>query len=139
MPSHGDYNVIWGAKATFTAAEKLAFLTEADIEIVEWGFVISTAGVWTTLPMQATLEVEDADGGNAVLHPESISKGGSPAVGERIYARPATPIQVGPGKQVSVSCSQVGTTTAGAGAPFVVYRRKSFHPDRQAGDTNATT
>jgi hypothetical protein len=139
MPSHGDFNVAWGATTTFTAANKMTMLSESDIEIVEWGFLITTAGAWNGTACLATLEVADADGGNPVLHSESFfHNAASVPVGSRLYVRPATPIQVGPGKRVDIDCSQVGAATAGAGAPFIVYRRKSFHADRQTGDTNVT-
>lgn len=148
MPSHGDFDVIFGATSTYTVADKLTFLTDADIEIVSWGFVQTTAGAWTTLPCTAKLEVRDAGGANPVIvGGKTMSFGGSPAIGSRLGVTPtlsagagsaAGPIKVAPGKLVAVAVTQVGTPTAGAGAPFVVYRRKSFQPGQQTNDIDVS-
>lgn len=135
MPSHGDFVTQQAATSTYTVADKLTFYTEADIEIVEWGFIQTTAGVWTGTPCLAQLQREVADAsGTTVLGTKTMSYALSPAVGARLYVRPSTAVNVAPGFRINVSCTQVGTLTAGAGAPFAVTRRKSFHAPRQTGD-----
>jgi hypothetical protein len=135
----GEFESFTGATSTYTVADKLSALTESWLEISAWGFVQTTAGVWTTLPCTAALVQRDADGANEItLGGKTFSYGGSPAVGAILRVYPTSRILVAPGKLVAVEVRQVGTATAGAGAPFMVFRRLGFHREQQTNDIDVS-